>query len=305
MLAALSLGGLNVVQKQSNVDRTRRTIQKIHFLLMEKLEEYQTKRVEVDTANLASGLTPQQKSIAMIQARVVAIHDLMRLEMPDRLGDVGNGPIDPWIALGYAENSSQPFGAIQPSNRFARKIAAANNVTTGNLASLTEDQCANMSAELLYMIIMSMPNSCEQFAEYEIADTNDNGLKEFVDAWGEPIRFLRWAPGLDPANSDIQTGNSTNDPSPFDPNGYYRFLNANDGYILYPLVFSSGPDKKHGVNVEKGYVFQGNPYRHTNVNGAAENNAGEPNTGADTGNGTEENYPDNITNHMLDFGKTF
>ena len=32
----------------------------------------------------------------------------------------------------------------------------------------------------------------KEFTAQEVADTDDDGLLEFVDAWGEPLRFYRW-----------------------------------------------------------------------------------------------------------------
>lgn len=300
MLAALSLGALSVVRQSSNVDRTQRTIQKIHLLLMEKLEEYQTKRVKI---NGAEGRTPQE----VIAARTIAIHELMRLEMPDRLSDIKNDPIEfQWKFYNTLtqnwEPSSGTWKLSRPASteRFLRRIKRAptieDSLPPGD--SVTGVPYENMSAELLYMILMDMPNGQEQFAEYEIGDTNNNGLKEFVDAWGQPIRFLRWAPGLADGYSDIQSNDPAKDHSPFDPYGFYQPITGvvNRGCTLYPFVFSGGPDKKHGVNVESGYIFQGDPYQHS---GGTKNNAGEPMSGE------EDNYPDNITNHALDFGGAF
>ena len=39
------------------------------------------------------------------------------------------------------------------------------------------------------------------FHESNIGDTDGDGAPEFLDGWGHPINFLRWAPGFD---SEIQ-----------------------------------------------------------------------------------------------------
>ena len=36
------------------------------------------------------------------------------------------------------------------------------------------------------------PVGVDAFLEQEIADTDNDGLPEFVDAWGNPLRFYRW-----------------------------------------------------------------------------------------------------------------
>lgn len=54
------------------------------------------------------------------------------------------------------------------------------------------------SSELLYFCLFHSGNfgsaviSRDDFLEKEIADTDGDGLPEFVDAWGQPLRFYRW-----------------------------------------------------------------------------------------------------------------
>jgi prepilin-type N-terminal cleavage/methylation domain-containing protein len=54
------------------------------------------------------------------------------------------------------------------------------------------------SSELLYYTLVvtrtfgSSPVDADQFSPLEVIDTDEDGLPEFVDAWGEPLRFYRW-----------------------------------------------------------------------------------------------------------------
>jgi prepilin-type N-terminal cleavage/methylation domain-containing protein len=54
------------------------------------------------------------------------------------------------------------------------------------------------SAELLYLALTRFeqygipPAGVDDFKTAEIADTDGDGLPEFVDAWGQPLRFYRW-----------------------------------------------------------------------------------------------------------------
>ena len=59
------------------------------------------------------------------------------------------------------------------------------------------------------------------FRPNEIGDTNGNGLPEFVDGWGNAIRFRRWPVGF---SSPVQDGSS----------------------VLLPLIYSSGEDGDFG-----------------------------------------------------------
>ena len=46
------------------------------------------------------------------------------------------------------------------------------------------------------IVSMGSPEAMEQFSQSEIGDTDHNGYPEFLDGWGKPIFFLRWAPGF-------------------------------------------------------------------------------------------------------------
>ena len=256
MLATLTLVGLSAVRKQTRIDQTKQTIQKIHVLLMNKLAEYETKRVKV---------TPTKNRTIAAEERAKAIYDMMRMDMPDRISDLQIN--DPPVFYDELTSSARSY---------KRRIETALGKMIDK-EELNDDDCANMSAELLYMIIMRIPNAAEQFAEFEIGDTNNNGLKEFVDGWGNPIRFLRWAPGINPNDSNLQKHDQH---SPFDPYSGSALSN----YTLYPFIFSAGPDKKPGVNVENEHVFQGDPYN------------------CDAGKPLSDDYDDNITNHNMDYG---
>ncbi len=54
------------------------------------------------------------------------------------------------------------------------------------------------SSELLYFALTRMstygvaPVGSDEFKTQEVADTDGDGLPEFVDGWGRPLRFYRW-----------------------------------------------------------------------------------------------------------------
>jgi prepilin-type N-terminal cleavage/methylation domain-containing protein len=92
----------------------------------------------------------------------------------------------------------------------ATVIAGAANVHTADAA--VDD--STVSSELLYFTLVHSGNFgattsiADQFSASEIADTDEDGLLEFVDAFGEPLRFYRWPTRLiDP-----------NTPNSFQPN---------------------------------------------------------------------------------------
>lgn len=64
-------------------------------------------------------------------------------------------------------------------------------------SDITPDKAAE-GAEVLYYMLTEMtafgPGAVNEgeFSTQEIGDTDGDGLLEFVDAWGNPIRFYRW-----------------------------------------------------------------------------------------------------------------
>ena len=45
-------------------------------------------------------------------------------------------------------------------------------------------------------ISMTYPEAMSQFGENEIKDLDGDHWPVFIDGWGNPIMFLRWAPGF-------------------------------------------------------------------------------------------------------------
>ena len=189
--------------------------------MTKRYETYRTRRIPLNL----SGQNPNQ--VATI--RMQAIRDLMRMEMPER-----------WVAI-----TAAPKAASLKSPSLQRTYQAKYNANHPNATS------DHQQAKCLYLWVMTaMPEAKGLFRPEEIADVDKDGWKCFVDGWGNPIGFLRWATGAT-AWSDIQiddTAGSNLHHDPFDPtliqNGQntqpstspYRKLKA--AYHLYPLIFA-------------------------------------------------------------------
>ena len=95
-------------------------------------------------------------------------------------------------------------------------------------ARVSEDVHGTESSELLYFMLTqsgtfgSSSVDADQFTPNEIADTDEDGFLEFVDAWGHPLRFYRWPTRLfDPTapnpfrpDFDVVDDNTEVDPTP-------------------------------------------------------------------------------------------
>ena len=109
-------------------------------------------------------------------------------------------------------------------------------------------------AKCLYLwVTTAYPEAKALFRPEEINPNYDgDGWPVFVDGWGHPIGFLRWAPGAS-SWSDIQIADPVNHHDPFDPmltengpqsianqpaNNFFGVNWGNGAYQLYPLIFA-------------------------------------------------------------------
>ena len=76
-----------------------------------------------------------------------------------------------------------------------------------------------------------------------VGDLDSDGAREFLDGWGRPIEFMRWAPGLPPQLTSIQVPNATTNHDPCDLSDPPADSTA---FALFPLIYSSGPDGATG-----------------------------------------------------------
>jgi len=289
ILAALTLVAVNMVATTTKITKTRATIQKLDVAMQQIFETYEEefavirKRVAADDKTKDLDKETRQKIAAHY------IRDLMRMEMPQNWAEVQESPLT--LTLGgetypCADNNCKdcaPFREGSPLRVFYPTIEAS-------------------SSELLFLIIQNLnPEALEAFHGSEVADTNGNGLLEFVDAWGKPIRFLRWAPGF--SDSDFQqnvwkgTRNRTweellpekiaataNHPDLLDER--VNVVPDVVGWFLYPLIYSAGPDGDYGLD-------EGNPSFPPDEDGGFFNPFASP-VGMPTG----SSHFDNIHNHQ-------
>ncbi|MEN6405424.1 MAG: prepilin-type N-terminal cleavage/methylation domain-containing protein [Thermoguttaceae bacterium] len=239
ILAGLVLAAYRSAQEGGRSWATRATIAKLNNIIAARYESYITRRVPI---RIPAGTSPAQAA----RMRLDAIRDLMRMEMPDARSDVMNGPI------------VFTWGSV--SEPALHRLYAANPPTA-----------AYDAAQCLYKVVsMGSPAEMEQFHQQEIGAVD--GKPVFVDGWGNPIMWFRWAPGFVAPDSEIQSGDSVKDHDPFDS----RKIEP-DAFRLIPLIYSGGG--AHGVDGKPSYgldtraptaadiaagrdyyVYAGNPY---------------------------------------------
>lgn len=254
VLASLVLFAMAAAQESAREARTKALVATLHSLVMEQYDSYRTRRVPVNT----SGMSPS----AAADKRLHALRELMKIEMPDRYSDISTDPVlIARTALSQAYQSSVAGGAT--------------------------DQY--QGAECLYLIVTcANPDARSLFAEANIGDKDNDGMKEFLDGWGNPISYIRWPAGL---TSEIQSRNATTDHDPFD-----NMIRESTAYRLVPLIYSAGADGEYDTHFGQAHTY---PVTSNKIDPYAVAGAAQIGTLIDTNSSGTLEYWDNIHNHLI------
>lgn len=124
------------------------------------------------------------------------------------------------------------------------------SLLTTNTASQWHN--AVQSSELLYLLVSSSnyggSSALEFFRPSEVGDPDNDGLLEFIDAWGQPILWIRWPAGY-PGDLVRYADDDAMDPLKSDWR-YRPLAGMNSDWrprTLVPLILSSGADGQLGV----------------------------------------------------------
>ncbi|MEK6248763.1 MAG: type II secretion system GspH family protein, partial [Planctomycetales bacterium] len=259
LLASLSITAVFRAQNSAKEAKTKVLITKLHEAISGHMSTYSTRRLPIDVWGYEPDLAAEFK--------LQALRQLMRLEMPDSWQDVYAGRVN--INL---SNST----TVTAGNLYLPAMASAyqsyRESINVQLGSYPSNNFQN--AECLYMIVTiglsDRTEGLKIFSDDQIADTDNDGANEFVDAWGIPISFIRWPVGFvdDPrqdASSELPFGHLSDlQPSkqaqgvalplvecrcdqrtqhdPHDPRVVDPFA-----YFVFPLIYSAGLDKQYDI----------------------------------------------------------
>lgn len=265
LLFGLTTVAISSAIESAKASKTRALITKLDGLVMPQWESYYHRRLPftLPTAvrSPANGQPISLPPEAVAQVRCDALREIMRMEMPERWSDIDGGlprtipiwsnpitktqyfnPSPPAGAGGPAVVSLAPSAVCQAYQNFFGPVAD----TSGFIANGYNHQ----GAKCLYLFLsMGVEDAdvMENFSADESADVDGSGCKCFVDAWGNPIEFLRWAPGYKSALQHLPP----TDRDQTDPTGVYGSPNPASGipqtFALYPLVYSAGPDGYYDI----------------------------------------------------------
>lgn len=296
VLVGMVLFSLAGAQTDSKITRTKGTIEKINSVILEEWEKYRYRAARLDIdGNLlrpekALGGQPRLSPREGARMRMIVLRDLMRMEMPDRWPDILSPPTNYKAALFTYDNVDGVMNNDAPYYVGERVVPGKLNIYRAGLRSslrrlapgvqvpaftspttvavseyprmnqLPVELLTHGGAELLYMIVAnanySGGSALEGFRSSEIGDIDEDGLPEFLDAWGNPITWIRWPSGFSsplntPFNPESNAGNSdAMDPLRTDWRfafDNWRFPAPDDDqkakpWLLVPLVASAGPD---------------------------------------------------------------
>lgn len=251
ILAAAILFAMFSSQEAARAAKTRSMIARLDSLIMPKYESYMTRRVPLRTP-VGPNVTP----LAIAQARLNVLREIMRLEMPERFSDILADPVN------IIDSNGNRLPRPAANRAYLRRLM--NSPKWPNLQHQYAD------AECLFLIVsmgIEEDDAMSFFAETDISDLDQDGLKEFLDGWGNPIGFLRWAPGF---QSPLQNQDPTKEYDQFDvrrvqgaPNSPFVAKVAgapvnfsqidrvqSTAFSLFPLIYSAGPDGEYDITTD-------------------------------------------------------
>lgn len=310
VLTSMLIVMLSGYAQESNVRRTQNEVSRIESFLSQRWEEIATRpvafspAVETYLAAIVNNADPDvQKTFASeVQLKQLeASREIQRSELPDRRSD-----------LAYPQIVTTPNGLW---GLYRLRVESAYSTSDWNYILNGDGDPAHKywtraweGAECLYLVLSTQSDEegsfIRFFSQSEIGDTDGDLMPEILDSWGNPIEFLRWAPGFRSPRQDLDRNNS---PDPFDqfkldPRWSSPPPVANPApFVLYPLVFSAGPDRRYSIYLTVNAVHSSGPVRVVEYPALVIPNDPyvlDNSDGLYIGTPTE-GYEDNIHNHQL------
>lgn len=227
VLMGLSLSVMSGLTSQAEQEATNATIRKLDGLLQQRMEAFDrafTGARKDSAVGIVSGLMASQQIFGVRQEvlEILAKKRSFRFEFPQRFAErllEEHGPNQTSPAPQVANLPNSIFFAIAAPAARQRLVDGGNaaptpqQVLTETTAAFARHRPETESAELLYFALTSSTSygvpqvDTDYFTNREVADTDGDGLPEFIDAWGFPLRYYRWPTRL----IDITA------PNPFQP----------------------------------------------------------------------------------------
>jgi type II secretory pathway pseudopilin PulG len=223
VLSSLTLSGLLVARASAKSSKTTATIRKLHEVILPYYEEFENRRPALQSGDVTNLLALNNGRTHLADLRRIALRRLMTMELPERASDV----------TASLPTFTKAYGGVTASLTEVPPVARRYNSIIGSRDAT--------SAELLHLIVtrgpVADPDIIAHFRPDEVADTDADGLPEFIDGWGRPIQFRRWPTGFASPAQPIDGSLATAD----------TWL-SEKGHRLMPLIFSAGPDESFDID---------------------------------------------------------
>jgi prepilin-type N-terminal cleavage/methylation domain-containing protein len=260
VLMGLSLSVMSGLTSQAEQEATNATIRKLDGLLQQRMEAFDrafTGARKDSAVGIVSGLMASQQIFGVRQEvlEILAKKRSFRFEFPQRFAErllEEHGPNQTSPAPQVANLPNSIFFAIAAPAARQRLVDGGNaaptpqQVLTETTAAFARHRPETESAELLYFALTSSTSygvpqvDTDYFTNREVADTDGDGLPEFIDAWGFPLRYYRWPTRLIDRNAPFPFQPILSDPNdPTDirtPSGGQRQIIGQERQIATTLM---------------------------------------------------------------------
>ena len=332
IIAGMSMAALMGASEDGRRARARAQIAKLDQLISEKWNSYRFRQLPIRMPGSYADYSTDPPTLYHARPafsnriRLDVIRELQRLEMPDRLSDVYDPPVSPVPAI-QDPTLGPPIGP-QPLPSLTRAYRRYFDNTQANTNATYEQ------AECLYAIISHIrdgdKSALQYFMNSEIGDVDQDGAHEILDPWGQPIMFLRWAPGYSNATAGDLPPGALTPPAPlpevvvstfqrpdgatksdaFDPLKIDPRWSGGAGFkpfLMRPLIFSGGSDKVYDIYCDDVQPPTGSPIHYNATSPPNDPYHVKVMAGQNIWVGTPVDYDgdglehgDNITNHGLE-----
>jgi len=228
----------------AEVEATSATIQKTFRLLEQRIDAFDrafkgSRKQGAISATKGLLLDPNQDGdysdaifgVSHEAIEILAKKAMFRFEFPQRFAEriVGTGDSDSNGNLDGDNNANGMPDVLEFA--IAAPTAKQQLITEGNptptqaeidarvLSNWANHNPVTESAELLYFTLVystsygSAAVDSDRFTNREVADTDNDGLPEFIDAWGQPLRYYRWPTRLVDTDPPVPFQPILNDPN--------------------------------------------------------------------------------------------
>ncbi len=223
LLAAVLVVAIGRAGVKAREDATASLIKKVSGQVQERLEALDRLKSQPQWASDAQ-IYSQALGISANQTSILLLKNRMKLYFPQSFAEYA-------AIVDYSANfdPSNYQGALRDFKLFLDpQVSSTNTQSAADFLnntwlpahmppiSVTPHNPETESSAVLYYILtqgksLGIPTmNPGDFKSTEIADTDKDGLQEFIDAWGRPLRFYRWPTRLIRCGEDIN-GNSALD----------------------------------------------------------------------------------------------